>query len=115
MKIMHKTLLQTHKLKIKSQNMHADFHFFWFTSVCFFSNISVVFLKTLKFFSCEETWKLLSVKQEVIPNRLSLCGNSSVEAIGPVSSTAQWAVAAITIATIATAIVTAIATAIATA
>jgi hypothetical protein len=46
-------------------------------------------------------------KQKVIANRLNNCGNSSVEAIGPVSSTAQWAVAAITIATIATAIATA--------
>jgi hypothetical protein len=53
------------------------------------------------------------IKQEIIAKRLNHCGNSSVEATRPVSFTAQWAVAAITIATIATAKATA--TAIATA
>jgi hypothetical protein len=67
---------------------------------------NVVFLQTFKFFSYEEIWRLA--------NRLSHCGNSSVEAIGPVSSTAQWAVAAITIATIATSKATALATTTAT-
>jgi hypothetical protein len=55
------------------------------------------------------------IKQDLIDNRLSHCGNSSVEAIGPIFSIAQWAIAAITIATIATAIATTRTTTIATA
>jgi hypothetical protein len=49
-------------------------------------------------FRCENTWKHFWLE------RLGLYIRSSVEAIRPVSSTAQWAAAAITISTIATAI-----------